>query len=102
MGTGQPPTGRHCRWCGLELVMLGSGKLWVTSVECKDSSPSFTLIGPRVLVVYCPRCKLASWWGAKGASGDDVVRAEKIAARHNARVRQRGGEEDTGSDAPEG
>ncbi len=79
-------TTRFCRRCKLELVHTGRGRLKVALIEQKDTAPSFTVIGPRVLVTHCPSCQYSSVWAGRQAAATDVARAEGIAAAENARL----------------
>ncbi len=77
---------RYCRRCGLELLHTGRGRLRVATPEQVASAPSFTLIGPRVLVTHCPRCQYSSVWAGREAAAGDIARAEGMAAAENARL----------------
>ncbi len=84
--TKPPGTTRYCRRCGLELLRTGRGRLIVATPEQVATAPSFTLIGPRVLVTHCPRCLYSSVWAGREAAAPDVARAEGMAAAENARL----------------
>lgn len=71
---------RYCRRCGLELIHTGRGRLKCATPEQKDTAPSFTVIGPRVLVTHCPHCLYSSVWAG---------RAKKVAPASRATVRQK-------------
>ncbi len=77
---------RYCRRCGLELVHTGRGRLKCSTSDQKETAPSFTLIGPRVLVTHCPRCLYSSVWAGRQAADADIARAEGMAAAENARL----------------
>ncbi len=82
----RPRPTRYCRRCGLELIHTGRGRLIAATPEQVATAPSFTLIGPRVLVTHCPRCLYSSVWAGKEAAAADVARAEGMAAADNARL----------------
>ena len=77
---------RYCRRCGLELIHTGRGRRKVALTQQKDTAPSFTVIGPRVLVTHCPRCLYSSVWAGRQAAATDVARAEGMAAAENVRL----------------
>jgi hypothetical protein len=82
---------RYCRRCGLELIYTGRGRLKVATPEQADAAPSFTVIGPRVLVTHCPRCLYSSVWAGRDAAAGDVARAEGMADAENARLDAKAG-----------
>ncbi len=79
-------TTRFCRRCKLELVHTGHRRLVVALIEQKETAPSFTVIGPRVLVTHCPSCQYSSVWAGRDAAAGDIARAEGMAAAENARL----------------
>jgi hypothetical protein len=82
----KPRPTRYCRRCRLELIHTGHGRLRAATSEQVDGAPSFTLIGPRVLVTHCPRCHYSSVWVGREAAAGDVARAEGMARAENARL----------------
>ncbi len=79
-------TTRYCRHCKLELIHTGWHRLQAATPEQVATAPSFTLIGPKVLVTHCPRCRYSSVWAGKEAAAGDIARAEGMAAAENARL----------------